>query len=211
MKHFIIAFFVILGCFWLIGCTQKHIIHDLSDWQDSLSCEAIDTDIRISIACDQLLHCESDDQYDSLLDTTAGLLLTPDMLDKEQCDTYPLRFAHANDNRALLMTIVGLGRYCTGTSYVLYKKDDNSCVVKKVAYVVPPKHGCPTLPAQFHSIETADEGYDLFGKFSFRDSSAYFLDTMHISKDFLESSEFIRDYENDQDSDDDETIFVTPR
>lgn len=209
MKHSITA--LLLVCLWLTACTQNLNTLKLNDWQDSLSCEAIATDIRIGIACDQLLHCESDDQYDSLMDTIAVLLLTPDMLDKEQCETYPLRFAHADDKRAMLMTIVGLGRYCTGTSFVLYKKTDCTCTVKKVAYSVPSKHGGPTLPAQFHSIKKVENGYDLHGKFSFNDSPESFLDTMHISKDFLESSEFIREYEYDLDSDDEEPIFVTPK
>ena len=207
MKHSILAF--LFGCIWLTACTQSQTTQELTNWQDSLSCEDIATDIRIGIACDQLLNCESDDQYDRLMDSIAVLLLTPDMLDKEQCETYPLRFAHADDKRAMLMTIVGLGRYTTGTSFVLYKKSDGTCNVKKVAYSVPSKHGGPTLPAQFHSIEKVNNGYDLLGKFSFNDSPESFLDTMHISKDFLESSEFIREY--DYNEEDEEPIFVIPK
>lgn len=210
MKHFVFdtTFFLIMFSCWMTGCqpTQNKFI---SDWHDSISCEGINTEIRISTACDKILRCDSDSQYDSLLDTIATLLLTPDMLEKELSNSYPLRFDHAADKKAMLMTVDGLGRYCTGTSYVLYKKDDNTCSVKKVAYSVPSKHGGPTLPAQFYSIERADIGYKLYGKFSFNDSPDSYQDTLYISKEFLESDVFIREY--DYNEEDEEPIFVIPK
>lgn len=174
--------FVLLSIL-MAGCATKSSLEPLT-WSDSVSCVDIDLSVRADMAYRWFYsYPERNDQ-----DSIAVWLLTPDLFEKELPDSSIIIFDKASDNRAILMTIPGGGRYLTGTSYVLYQKDDGTTTTKLVADVEPCEEGGVDMPARFSKIEVTNEGYTIYGRFSFCDidNNEVYEDEKFISREFLE-------------------------
>ena len=166
--------------------TKQLSIKDLKDWKDSLSCPLLEDSVRINLA---ISLCDS---YWSKRDSVICLLLTEDMLDKEFEEDRRIILKTSSDKRALMLTLPGDGYMCTGKTYILYRKDNGSTVVKKVAYPEQLEGGGVAFPALFKEIKDTVDGYYLCGMFSFSSHDDEYTDTMMLDKEFLESDSFER-------------------
>lgn len=107
--------------------------------------------------------------------------------------------AFSDDKKVRLFTIDWGGSYATGTSYIIYRGDESSLTVKKIAEIKPAVEGGGVdLSGLYLSVNNTDNGYSVNGIIGFnRSESELVYDTLFVSKDFLESDRFdIDDYIN---------------
>lgn len=117
------------------------------------------------------------------------MLLTEDVLEHE-IQGNNIRGVLAADRRMKLVYFKGLGTMCTGHSYALYKKDNGTCTVKCLACPEECDSGGMSFPYLYFAVDVLDDGYACRGTASFSSISEVFYDTLHVSKQFLESDQF---------------------
>lgn len=90
------------------------------------------------------------------------------------------------DGRLFLVAISNGGTMCSGTTYVLYKKDTGDGVVKKVAYAKECEEGGVEFPMLYRNIRETDKGYVLIGRFSFSSNDEVYEGELPLSQEYLE-------------------------
>lgn len=98
--------------------------------------------------------------------------------------------SYSEDGKARLFSVHCGGTMCSGTSYILYKKDDGTTSIKKIADMVPAEEGGMNCPALYMDIHDSKDGYLALGRFSFSSVDSVYMDTLFVSKEFLETDEF---------------------
>lgn len=75
--------------------------------------------------------------------------------------------SYSDDGKARLIAVDCGGTMCSGTSYILYKKDKETLALKKIADMVPAEFGGVECPPLYMDIREYNDGYIALGRFSF--------------------------------------------